>query len=201
MTRTFRLLRTTALWFVLLTLVLPFTLPASTSAADRAAQEQTLTATVYNGGNIRDTPSLKSKVLGQLHAKQTVTLTEKTANGKWYHVIAPEATGWVSASLLSINPDIAAQVPVQGKAPTQGTVTTIRAGITVTVRNGGNVRDTHGTHGTVIDQINANETVQALARCNKNVWIKIYNERGVIGWVHKSLLNIDNDTILSLPIE
>ncbi len=73
-----------------------------------------LKAQVGNGGNIRYTPDLRSgTVLGQLHAGQTVGLAGKSANSVWYYVFAPEAEGWVHSSLLTITPDVAAQVEVK----------------------------------------------------------------------------------------
>ena len=72
-----------------------------------------LTARVYNGGNIRYSPDKRrGTVLGQLHAQQTVTLIAKTADGMWYHVVAPEAEGWAHVSLLTIPRNVAAQVAV-----------------------------------------------------------------------------------------
>ncbi len=71
-----------------------------------------LTATVFNGGNIRYRPNVQTgTVLGQLHAGQMVTLTAKTADGNWYKVVAEEAEGWVSQSLLTIDAAVAAKVP------------------------------------------------------------------------------------------
>ncbi|HEY0605693.1 MAG TPA: SH3 domain-containing protein [Herpetosiphonaceae bacterium] len=73
-----------------------------------------LKATVFNGGNIRYRPNVETgTVLGQLHARQAVTLSARTADGSWYKVVAPEAEGWVSSSLLTIDPAVAAQVPAQ----------------------------------------------------------------------------------------
>lgn len=73
-----------------------------------------LKATVFNGGNIRYRPNVQTgTVLGQLHARQVVTLSAKTADGNWYKVIAPEAEGWVSSSLLTIDAAVAARVPAQ----------------------------------------------------------------------------------------
>lgn len=73
-----------------------------------------LKATVFNGGNIRYRPNVQTgTVLGQLHARQTVTLSARTADGSWYKVIAPEAEGWVSSSLLTIDQAVLAKVPTQ----------------------------------------------------------------------------------------
>jgi hypothetical protein len=78
-----------------------------------AADAGPLTASVGNGGNIRYRPSVQTgTVLGQMHAHQTVTLKQRTADGQWFRVVAPAAEGWVSVSLLTIDPQIAASVPV-----------------------------------------------------------------------------------------
>jgi len=163
------------------------------------AQEQTtqLTATVRRGGNIRATPSLKGTVVAHVKFKETLTVIEKTANGGWYHIVAPEAEGWVSVVLLTMPRTLASQVPVQGTTP----VFQVPGAATVTVFNGGNVRDNHGPTGVVIDQINAGETVQVIAKCNKDIWIEIVDVRGKVGWVHKTLLNIDQSLIDKLPVD
>ncbi|GIV97836.1 MAG: ligand-binding protein SH3 [Herpetosiphonaceae bacterium] len=78
--------------------------PVAGGAGNRAA--------VFNGGNIRQTP-VDGKVLGQLHAGQTVTLLARNADSTWFRVEAPEATGWVSAALLTIDPAVIPTIPVQ----------------------------------------------------------------------------------------
>lgn len=150
--------------------------------------------TVVNGGNIRAEPSLKGKVLGQLHATDSVTLIEKTADGRWYKISAPEATGWVNVSLLRIPPEVAAQVPVTGGQAT------VVSGLTATVFNGGNVRSEPSPKGKVLDQINAHERVQLLQRTQNGTWYKVTNIRNVTGWVHKSLLTIDQATAAQVPV-
>jgi hypothetical protein len=54
----------------------------------------------------------RGTVLGQLHAGQTITLKSQTADGQWFRVVAPEAEGWVSVTLLEIADAVIAQVPV-----------------------------------------------------------------------------------------
>ncbi len=69
--------------------------------------------TVGNGGNIRYRPNVKTgTVLGQLHAGQAITLVAQTVDGAWFKVVAPEAEGWVSVTLLTVEEDVLAQVPV-----------------------------------------------------------------------------------------
>jgi len=72
-----------------------------------------LSASVFNGGNVRETPSLGGKVLDQINAGETVRLLGKTADGRWYKLSNPRnITGWVSATLLTIDAQTAAKVPV-----------------------------------------------------------------------------------------
>jgi flagellar FliL protein len=150
----------------------------------------TLTATVFNGGNIRQEPDLNGPVLGQLHAGEVVTLLERSANGEWYRVIAPEATGWVSRTLLTIKQDIAKLVPQATPVP---------SGLTAQVFNGGNVRERPVT-GRPLDQINAGETVQLLEKTADGGWYRITNIRNVTGWVSRTLLTIPPDVARQVPV-
>lgn len=172
---------------------------AAPTSAPTPSPEQTAvyTATVFNGGNIRAAPSLDGAVLGQLHAGEVVTLYEKTSDGQWYYLEAPEATGWSSATLLTIDPAVAEQVPLQGAgtAPTR-----TPSDLTATVFNGGNVRAAPNLQGEVLDQINANESVELLERTPDGVWFRIVNERGVEGWVHQTLLTIDARVFEQVPV-
>ena len=70
-------------------------------------------AVVAHGGNVRATPSLRGRVLDQLHAKETVQLLAKTRNGAWYKITDKRGvTGWTSVTLLTISSKDAA-VPIQ----------------------------------------------------------------------------------------
>jgi len=160
-----------------------------------------LTATVFNGGNIRRQPkvtNVQSDVLGQLHAGEIVTLLERSEDSAWYRVKAPEAEGWVSATLLTVDPAIAKQVAVAGQAPA-GQTPPPASGLAATVFNGGNVRERPVT-GKVLDQINANETVQLIAKTSDGAWYRITNIRNVTGWVSVTLLTIDSATANKVPV-
>jgi SH3-like domain-containing protein len=162
---------------------------------------QPLTANVYNGGNIRQQPNLHSRVLGQLHAGQVVQLQLKSADGRWYYVAAPEATGWVSATLLTIDPRIAAQVPIAvDQSPPATPQPAPSSALTATVFNGGNVRAAPNRQGQVLDQIHAGETVRLLKKTAGGEWYAITNPRGVTGWVHVSLLTISRATAAQVPV-
>lgn len=171
----------------------PTAAPAAPTAAPTETPAAKLTATVFNGGNIRKEPRVTNNqgdVLGQLHAGETVTLLERSNDSAWFHVQAPEAEGWVSATLLTIDPEVASQVPTSAPPET---------GLTATVFNGGNVRERPVT-GKPLDQINAGETVQLLAKTADSGWYQITNIRGVTGWVSRTLLTIDPDVAAKVPV-
>jgi flagellar FliL protein len=163
-----------------------------------------LTASVFNGGNIRPQPKIQACTCPQLHAGQIVQLLEKTADSRWYRVVAPEGTGWVSVTLLRIDAEVAKQVLVEGQQTpplpgSGGTPTAAPSGLTAAVRNGGNVRE-RPVSGRPLDQVNAGETVQLIEKTADGAWYKITNIRGVSGWVSASLLTIDQATAKQVPI-
>jgi hypothetical protein len=165
------------------------TLPSSSSAA--------LSAKVVNGGNIRYTPGMKGAVLGQLHAGELVTLVQKTANGLWYYVNAPEATGWVHASLLRVDPAIASQVFVNGEAMLAAPTS---EQLSATVINGGNRRLAPSTKAEVLGQIHAGDTIQLLAKTKNGAWYYARCRCGALGWVHASLLKVDPKVARKVPV-
>jgi SH3-like domain-containing protein len=158
------------------------------------------TGYVLNGGNIREEPSLRGKVLGQLHAGQTIDLLERSADGNWYHVIAPEASGWVSSSLLRVDPDVAAELSDLASEPDIAPGIADSGALSASVFNGGNVRSDPSLRGSVLDQINAGESVELLARNQSGTWYRIRNVRGVVGWVNASLLTIEPGTTARVPV-
>jgi flagellar FliL protein len=171
--------------------------PEPTALAEpTATSTATLTATVFNGGNIRKQPQVSNNnadVLGQLHAGEVVSLLERSNDSAWYRVKAPEAEGWVSATLLTIDPDMAKQVPTSAPPET---------GLSATVFNGGNVRARPVT-GKPLDQINAGETVQLLAKTSDSGWYQISYARDgkpITGWVSVTLLTIDPAVAKQVPV-
>jgi hypothetical protein len=70
-------------------------------------------ATVFNGGNMRAQPNTDGEVLDQIHARESVRLLAKTADARWYRIVNPrDLSGWVSATLLKIDPALVKAVPV-----------------------------------------------------------------------------------------
>jgi Tol biopolymer transport system component len=74
---------------------------------------------VRNGGNVRTLPSKAgSSVLDQINAGETVVLRMRAPNGQWYSIVDPRSvTGWVWVELLTIDPTVAATVPVGSVDP------------------------------------------------------------------------------------
>jgi flagellar FliL protein len=162
---------------------------------------------VFNGGNVRPGPGTSfNPPLDQINAGETVQLLGKTANGEWFQIINERSvTGWVSVTLLSMTDEIAAKVPVVDENGTaaQPTSTTPApaTGLTARVFNGGNVRPGPGTSfKPPLDQINAGETVQLLAKTSNGQWFQIATPRNVTGWVSVTLLTIDPATADKVPV-
>ncbi len=186
--------------------------PAATAvptAKPTAIPTPALTAKVFNGGNVRDQP-VNGKVLDQINANETVTLLEKNAAGTWYKITnIRSVTGWVSATLLTVDDAVKQQVPITGQAPAPSAPTPAAGAPTpapgaatqlkATVFNGGNVRE-RPINGKVLDQINAKETVTLLERTADAAWFKITNIRGVTGWVSATLLTIDDAVKQQVPV-
>lgn len=181
------------------------TTPAPTTAAatPTPVATTTLTATVANGGNLRAAP-VNGQILDQNDALDVVTLIEKTADGAWFKLTNPRGkTGWFSASLLTIDPAVAAQVPVEGATPVPPPVaaTTEAGGLTAVVINGGNLRSAPVLGDNVLDQNNADEIVTLLAKSANGQWYKLTNPRGKTGWFSASLLRIEPDVVAQVPVE
>ena len=72
-------------------------------------------ATVANGGNVREAP-INGRPLDQVNAGEAVQLLAKTQDGRWLKVTYARngaiITGWISRTLLTIDPTIEQQVPV-----------------------------------------------------------------------------------------
>ncbi len=100
--------QTTATLMTALTATAQAKLPTPTPAGG-------LAATVANGGNVREAP-INGRPLDQVNAGETVRLLAKTKDGGWIKITyarnGATITGWVSRTLLTIDPAIDQQVPV-----------------------------------------------------------------------------------------
>lgn len=87
---------------------------AATAAAAAQPTPALLTASVANGGNVREAP-INGRPLGQVSAGETVQLLEKNQDGSWFKITftrdGQSITGWISKTLLTIAPEVEQQVP------------------------------------------------------------------------------------------
>ncbi|MFL5800530.1 MAG: SH3 domain-containing protein [Roseiflexaceae bacterium] len=106
----------------------PTSAPASPTAQPRlSATRPAITtdrqmppiAQVRNGGNVRTLPSKAgSNVLDQISAGETVLLRMRTPNGQWYSIVDPRGViGWSWVGLLTVDPAVAASIPVGSADP------------------------------------------------------------------------------------
>ncbi len=52
-------------------------------------------------------------MLDQIHARESVRLPARTADKRWYRIVNPrDLVGWVSATLLKVDPALVEAVPV-----------------------------------------------------------------------------------------
>jgi len=87
---------------------------ARTATAVAQPTPAPLTASVANGGNVREAP-VNGRPLGQVSAGETVQLLEKNQDGSWFKIAftrdGQSITGWISKTLLTIAPEVEQQVP------------------------------------------------------------------------------------------
>jgi flagellar FliL protein len=165
--------------------------PATPEPSPTVAATQELTGTAAIAGNIRRAPNREAEVVGRLALGEIVTLSERSVDGEWYRISTSAGlNGWVSRTLLIVDQDLAAQLPVA----------TPDNLLKAAVFNGGNVRTRPSVRGLVIDQVNAGESVTLLARNADSTWLKIINERQIVGWVSRTLLTVPPNDLRGLPV-
>ena len=93
--------------------------PNTAGAGPQAPASAEPMARVTKTANVRAYPSTQAgQVITQLSAGDSVTLLSTTPDKGWYEVTTPSGTqGYVSASLLTIAFDIAANVPARDPGP------------------------------------------------------------------------------------
>ncbi|MFQ3631586.1 SH3 domain-containing protein [Roseiflexus sp.] len=165
--------------------------PATPEPSPTVVATQELTGTATIAGNIRSAPNREAEVAGRLSLGEVVTLFERSIDGEWYRISTSAGlSGWVSRTLLIVDQDRAAQLPVATPDDLPKAA----------VFNGGNVRTAPNLRGLVIDQVNAGESVTLLARNADSTWVKIINERAITGWVSRTLLTVSPGDLRDLPV-
>lgn len=148
---------------------------------------------VANGGNVRALPQITAdNVIGGVNAGEDVQLLARTPNQLWYRIrTIRDEIGWVSASLLTVDPAVAAQIPTAA---------------VVSVFQNGPVFEQPDANSTQIDRVNAaaeianSEVVELLRKTADAAWYEVTNARNVTGWVQAELLGIPPDVAAQVPV-
>jgi len=87
---------------------------ARTATAVAQPTPALLTASVANGGNVREAP-VNGRPVDQVSAGEIVQLLEKNQDSSWFKITysrnGQSITGWISRTLLTIAPEVEQQVP------------------------------------------------------------------------------------------
>lgn len=172
--------------------------PEATAEPTAAALPTGVPAGVANGGNVRALPFLNAENrVGGVNAGDQVQLVARTPNGAWYQIRFTnvdndaERLGWISASLLTIEPTTAAGVPI---API------------VSVFENGALYEQPDLSSTQIDRVNGSradipgsEVVELLRKNAEGSWYEVTNVRGITGWVPAELLGIPPELAAEVP--
>lgn len=191
---------------------------------DPAVQERVpveSVVTVFTSGSVYELPEQQGAIFGQVFVGETVELLRKTPNGEWYQVTnVRDVTGWVSASLLGIPPEVADQVPVEQAAaaavnateavptspagtaaPAAGEPTPVPAeGIVVRVFNRGSIRDQPAQEGAVLGELSAGDDVELRARTSDGAWYFIRSAESIDGWINSSLVRVSPEIAARVPV-
>ncbi|GEM_PF-506441 len=160
---------------------------AAPTATTNPIGDADLVATVSNGGNVREEPLLIDNVVAQINAGEQVEIIGRTPNGLWYFIRnVRNNEGWASITLLSVDPAIAARVPV---LPIVSVFTT------------GNVYAQSSAEGAPVDQVFVGETVNLFQKTANGDWYQVETVREVRGWVSASLLGIPPEVAADVPVD
>lgn len=146
-----------------------------------------LIGNVAHGGNVREQPAnLQSRVLDQINAGETVQLIGKVPDSSWYHVTTERnVTGWVSVTLLRIDAEIAAQVPVEEGAlpppppePASGVVALVKQG-------GAPLYEQATEQSPIVATVEEATELRVLRRTPNGRWYQVQQQTppATIGWV------------------
>lgn len=117
--------------------------------------------------NLRQTPTLTSKILNKLSKGMQVSITEKKDD--WYKVNVKGLTGWVSSQYVSIAVE----------KTQKGTINSLIV----------NLRSAAGMTASIIGKLPKGETVSIIQ--TKGNWYEIRRENGNSGWVRMDFITID----------
>ncbi|MFL5803559.1 MAG: SH3 domain-containing protein, partial [Roseiflexaceae bacterium] len=114
---------------------------------------------------------------------------------------ASDAPG--NSTIVALSPLLKSPTPIPQRikhTPPPTSVATVAPQLSAIVINGGNLRMRPTLQGKVLDQVHAREMVTLLARTGDGAWYQVSDERAVVGYVHESLLNVDQQVAAQVPV-
>ncbi len=134
-----------------------------TTAATAAAE---MVAVANDNVNLRSGPGTKYKVTWKLGSGFPLKVLKR--KGEWLRVQDFEGTiGWINSKVVNRTPHMIVKVNRKSKKRV-------------------NVRSGPGTHSRVVAKAYYGVVFRTLER--KNGWVKVRHEKGVTGWIKRSLL-------------
>ncbi|MBA3945898.1 MAG: SH3 domain-containing protein [Herpetosiphonaceae bacterium] len=143
-------------------------------------------AEVWNGGNLRSAPGVDAAVVGSVRAGDHVRLAGWASDWWWVHTA--DGDGWLSESLLIVDPEAIEHVPfVVQAAPRQAAAQVI---------NGGNLRDSPDGTANIVAGVDAGDVLQFVGQAHG--WWQV-RTAAATSWIHSSLVKLDPRGAQTIP--
>jgi uncharacterized protein YraI len=162
------------------------------------AQDDAVSATVYQTVNVRSGPDTQYEIIGQLAEGDVVLVTGRDgAASRWLRVQLPDGQiGWVPNFVLIFDADINALPEISNEQPGNSSDNST---VTVTAFGQVNVRSGPGISHDIIGQLDLADAAQVFARSSAgNDWLYIETEE-LSGWVAYFTVHVSGDTSV-LPV-
>lgn len=197
-------MRKTAFWLIILLAVL--SLP---SAAAQPLPKPDVTILINRDGvNLRVLPAIGAEVLGFAQAANTFPGTGRSPDNEWVRIDFNGQEAWVGMAVINVFGDFNALPVADPRSIPYGGFESPRAGAstatgTVSARlptSGIRLRAGPGTAYPVLANIPRYTVMPLLGRTAGNNWFQV-NFDGTLGWIANQFIEIQNGTILDLPID
>lgn len=141
---------------------------------------------------VRQSPGPTGDIVGELAALTPLHILGRTTDSTWLQIITQDDTqGWVSAEFVDVYinlPDVPiTAVDVAEVVPTPGH--TSDASVSATGQ-GLRLRQSPGTAGTVLTQLDALVPLDLIGRTSDNFWLQVIAEDGQQGWVMQRYVDV-----------
>lgn len=195
-------MRKTAFW--LITLLVSF----ATVAAQPLPRPDVTVLVNRDGVNIRVLPAIGAEVIGFAQAGNTFPGTGRSPDGEWVRIDFNGQEGWIGIPVVNLFGDANAlpvadprSIPYGGfESPRSGT-TDITSPVTARLPTSGiRLRAGPSTAYPVLANIPRYTVMPLLGRTASNGWFQV-NYNGTLGWIANRFIEIQNGTILDLPID